>query len=179
MTDIKIRTLETPSLGDRSYLVHDGEVAFVVDPQRDIDRVLDLAAKVSGRPHDRELDMLRQSVASAREGATHEQAKPENDKDTRAIEAGLSLREPGPERDREREENDSEELDEEESRPLVAQLRRGPGEGEDGHQVERDEGSRRNESAEHQLGSASSTSRICGHIGSMAASHAARSVRGT
>ncbi len=37
--------IETPSLGDRSYLVHDGEVAFVIDPQRDIDRVLDLAAK--------------------------------------------------------------------------------------------------------------------------------------
>ena len=34
--------LETPTQGDRSYLVHDGEVAFVVDPQRDIDRVLDL-----------------------------------------------------------------------------------------------------------------------------------------
>jgi hydroxyacylglutathione hydrolase len=34
--------LETPTLGDRSYLVHDGEVAFVVDPQRDIDRVLAL-----------------------------------------------------------------------------------------------------------------------------------------
>ena len=36
--------IETPTLGDRSYLVHDGEVAFVVDPQRDIDRVVDLAA---------------------------------------------------------------------------------------------------------------------------------------
>jgi glyoxylase-like metal-dependent hydrolase (beta-lactamase superfamily II) len=34
--------IETPSLGNRSYLVHDGEVAFAVDPQRDIDRVLDL-----------------------------------------------------------------------------------------------------------------------------------------
>ena len=34
--------LETPTLGDRTYLVHDGEVAFVVDPQRDIDRVLAL-----------------------------------------------------------------------------------------------------------------------------------------
>ena len=34
----------------------------------------------------RELDVLRQAVASAREGATHEQAKPENDKDTRALE---------------------------------------------------------------------------------------------
>jgi len=39
---ITVLTLETPSLGDRSYLVHDGEVAFVVDPQRDIDRILDL-----------------------------------------------------------------------------------------------------------------------------------------
>ena len=42
MSDVEIRTLETPSLGDRTSLVHDGEVAFVVDPQRDIDRVLDL-----------------------------------------------------------------------------------------------------------------------------------------
>src|SRR5690606_28069266 len=40
--DLTVLTIETPSLGDRSYLVHDGEVAFVVDPQRDIDRVLDL-----------------------------------------------------------------------------------------------------------------------------------------
>ena len=39
-----ILPIDTPTLGDRSYLVHDGEVAFVVDPQRDIDRVLDLAA---------------------------------------------------------------------------------------------------------------------------------------
>ncbi|HEY3479870.1 MAG TPA: MBL fold metallo-hydrolase [Streptomyces sp.] len=41
----EIFALDTPSLGDRSYLVGDGEVAFVVDPQRDIDRVLDLAAR--------------------------------------------------------------------------------------------------------------------------------------
>ncbi len=34
--------VETPTLGDRSYLVHDGHDAFVVDPQRDIDRILDL-----------------------------------------------------------------------------------------------------------------------------------------
>lgn len=39
---LTVRTVETPSLGDRSYLVHDGEVAFVVDPQRDIDRILQL-----------------------------------------------------------------------------------------------------------------------------------------
>lgn len=39
----EIITIDTPSLGDRSYLVHDGAAAFVVDPQRDIDRVLSLA----------------------------------------------------------------------------------------------------------------------------------------
>ena len=39
---LTVRTLETPSLGDRTYLVHDGQVGFVVDPQRDIDRVLEL-----------------------------------------------------------------------------------------------------------------------------------------
>ncbi len=39
-----ILPIETPTLGDRSYLVHDGRVALVVDPQRDIDRVLELAA---------------------------------------------------------------------------------------------------------------------------------------
>jgi glyoxylase-like metal-dependent hydrolase (beta-lactamase superfamily II) len=39
---LTVRTLETPSLGDRTYVVHDGEVALVVDPQRDIDRVLEV-----------------------------------------------------------------------------------------------------------------------------------------
>ena len=34
---------ETPALGDRSYLVHDGATAVVVDPQRDIGRVLAVA----------------------------------------------------------------------------------------------------------------------------------------
>lgn len=32
--------VETPDLGDRSYLVHDGTIGIVVDPQRDIDRLL-------------------------------------------------------------------------------------------------------------------------------------------
>src|ERR1700685_4279231 len=41
---VDIMTIQTPSLGDRSYLVTDGATAFVVDPQRDIDRVLALAA---------------------------------------------------------------------------------------------------------------------------------------
>lgn len=37
---MQIVTIETASLGDRSYVVHDGSVAAVIDPQRDIDRVL-------------------------------------------------------------------------------------------------------------------------------------------
>jgi hydroxyacylglutathione hydrolase len=42
VTAFDIVTLETPGLGDRSYLVTDGTVAAVVDPQRDIDRILEL-----------------------------------------------------------------------------------------------------------------------------------------
>ena len=42
MADLSVVVIDTPTLGDRSYLVHDGEVAFAVDPQRDIDRVLAL-----------------------------------------------------------------------------------------------------------------------------------------
>ena len=41
--------VDTPTLGDRSYLAHDGQVAVVVDPQRDIDRVLALAAEAGVR----------------------------------------------------------------------------------------------------------------------------------
>jgi hydroxyacylglutathione hydrolase len=40
---IRVIPIETTSLGDRSYLAHDGDVAIVVDPQRDIDRVTLLA----------------------------------------------------------------------------------------------------------------------------------------
>jgi len=36
---IKVINIDTPTLGDRSYLAHDGKSAVVVDPQRDIDRV--------------------------------------------------------------------------------------------------------------------------------------------
>jgi len=36
---LKIINLDTPTLGDRSYVAHDGKTALVVDPQRDIDRV--------------------------------------------------------------------------------------------------------------------------------------------
>jgi hydroxyacylglutathione hydrolase len=42
MASMEILTIETPSLGDRSYVVTDGQVALVIDPQRDLDRVLAL-----------------------------------------------------------------------------------------------------------------------------------------
>jgi len=42
---VEVLQIETPALGDRSYLVHDGSVALVVDPQRDTDRVTALAAE--------------------------------------------------------------------------------------------------------------------------------------
>jgi glyoxylase-like metal-dependent hydrolase (beta-lactamase superfamily II)/rhodanese-related sulfurtransferase len=37
---LEVVTIQTPALGDRSYLIHDGAEAVVVDPQRDIGRVL-------------------------------------------------------------------------------------------------------------------------------------------
>jgi glyoxylase-like metal-dependent hydrolase (beta-lactamase superfamily II)/rhodanese-related sulfurtransferase len=40
----EVLPIETPALGDRSYLVHDGSSALVIDPQRDTDRVTALAA---------------------------------------------------------------------------------------------------------------------------------------
>lgn len=40
-----VLVLDTPGLGDRGYVVHDGTHALVVDPQRDIDRVEALVAE--------------------------------------------------------------------------------------------------------------------------------------
>lgn len=44
MLDVSL--IETSGLGDRSYLVSDGDVAVAIDPQRDIDRVLELAGNL-------------------------------------------------------------------------------------------------------------------------------------
>ena len=46
---VRVSVIETSSLGDRSYLASDGEVAVVVDPQRDIDRVLRAADEAGVR----------------------------------------------------------------------------------------------------------------------------------
>jgi glyoxylase-like metal-dependent hydrolase (beta-lactamase superfamily II)/rhodanese-related sulfurtransferase len=40
--ELDIVPIATPTVGDRSYLISDGAVAVAVDPQRDIDRVLNL-----------------------------------------------------------------------------------------------------------------------------------------
>ena len=65
---VEILTIQTPSLGDRSYLVTDGAVALVVDPQRDIDRVLALAAEPRGRGHPRVRDPHPQRLRLRRPG---------------------------------------------------------------------------------------------------------------
>ncbi|MFD9942246.1 rhodanese-like domain-containing protein [Nonomuraea sp. NPDC059023] len=44
-----VHVIETSTLGDRSYLVTDGKSAAVVDPQRDVDRILALAGKLGVR----------------------------------------------------------------------------------------------------------------------------------
>src|SRR3981081_2457557 len=35
---VQVEVVATEELGDRSYLAHDGRVAVVIDPQREIDR---------------------------------------------------------------------------------------------------------------------------------------------
>lgn len=44
MLDVSV--VETSGLGDRSYLISDGQVAVAIDPQRDIDRILKLAGEL-------------------------------------------------------------------------------------------------------------------------------------
>jgi glyoxylase-like metal-dependent hydrolase (beta-lactamase superfamily II)/rhodanese-related sulfurtransferase len=46
---ITVVPIDTPGLGDRTYLAHDDEVALVVDPQRDYDRVLSAATEAGVR----------------------------------------------------------------------------------------------------------------------------------
>ncbi|HEX3707157.1 MAG TPA: MBL fold metallo-hydrolase [Mycobacteriales bacterium] len=43
---LRVETIRTDELGDRSYVVHDGEIAFVIDPQRDIDRISEMLGKL-------------------------------------------------------------------------------------------------------------------------------------
>ncbi|RCW40708.1 glyoxylase-like metal-dependent hydrolase (beta-lactamase superfamily II) [Halopolyspora algeriensis] len=47
--NLDVEVIETSSLGDRSYLATDGDVAVVVDPQRDVDRILATAGRLGVR----------------------------------------------------------------------------------------------------------------------------------
>ncbi|MBK0868769.1 MBL fold metallo-hydrolase [Saccharopolyspora sp. HNM0986] len=46
---LSVEVIETSSLGDRSYMASDGDVAVVVDPQRDVDRVIAAAGRFGVR----------------------------------------------------------------------------------------------------------------------------------
>lgn len=46
---VQVEVIATESLGDRSYIAHDGSVAMVVDPQRDLDRVQTLLVELDLR----------------------------------------------------------------------------------------------------------------------------------
>lgn len=46
---MRVEIIETSSLGDRSYVLFDGRTAVVIDPQRDIDRVIERVAELGVR----------------------------------------------------------------------------------------------------------------------------------
>ena len=104
---MRAAVVETSSLGDRSYLVHDGETGVVVDPQRDVDRILALAGRlgvrishvaethlhndyVSGGPALCRLTGARYLVGAAEEVAF--ERAPVSDGFTLDVSAGLRLR---------------------------------------------------------------------------------------
>jgi glyoxylase-like metal-dependent hydrolase (beta-lactamase superfamily II)/rhodanese-related sulfurtransferase len=47
---MQLEIISTEELGDRSYVVHDGAVAVVIDPQRDLDRVTTLLDRLGLTP---------------------------------------------------------------------------------------------------------------------------------
>lgn len=46
---VAVEVVSTPELGDRSYVAHDGVEAVVIDPQRDVDRIEELLARLGVR----------------------------------------------------------------------------------------------------------------------------------
>ena len=64
MNGVVIHVIETPSLGDRTYVVHDGTVAFVIDPQRDIGRTSSLSRSARTRSMSRCGSMTKATVPS-------------------------------------------------------------------------------------------------------------------
>ncbi|MEU5851355.1 MBL fold metallo-hydrolase [Saccharopolyspora shandongensis] len=49
LAGLRVEVVETSSLGDRSYLATDGRRAVVIDPQRDVDRIIALAGRLGTR----------------------------------------------------------------------------------------------------------------------------------
>ncbi|HVB52175.1 MAG TPA: MBL fold metallo-hydrolase [Acidimicrobiales bacterium] len=43
---VQVEIVRTQELGDRSYVAHDGQVAIVIDPQRDVERVEDVLRRL-------------------------------------------------------------------------------------------------------------------------------------
>jgi glyoxylase-like metal-dependent hydrolase (beta-lactamase superfamily II)/rhodanese-related sulfurtransferase len=43
---VQVETVPTEELGDRSYVVHDGSYALVIDPQRDVDRISEVLERL-------------------------------------------------------------------------------------------------------------------------------------
>ena len=79
---LQVEVLETSELGDRSYVAHDGTVAMVVDPQRDIDRVEAVLAERGltlrggpGDPHAQRLRHRRPRARPARRGRLRRQRR--------------------------------------------------------------------------------------------------------
>src|SRR5436309_1725640 len=46
---MRVERIDTPELGDRSYVVSDGSIAVVIDPQRDLDRCEAVLSRVCTR----------------------------------------------------------------------------------------------------------------------------------
>ncbi|MGD0392286.1 MAG: MBL fold metallo-hydrolase [Acidimicrobiales bacterium] len=69
---IDVITLSTPELGDRSYVLHNGDVGVAIDPQRDIERIL-RSAEVNGLriTHVAETHVHNDYVSGGRELARH------------------------------------------------------------------------------------------------------------
>ena len=65
---VEVLPIETPTLGDRSYLAHDGGTALVIDPQRDIDRDQQPGRPARRAHHPRRRDPHAQRLRHRRAG---------------------------------------------------------------------------------------------------------------